>query len=654
MPNKSLQFKVYSPAPALEFIDNLPNAVRPSYLEELKSDGAGSFLLSVDDNRVTENADILNPYNVVKAVVNGEVRGAFFIRNKHETLVGKGENAERMYEFSGPGLKGWLKFARVYASQTLADNKKLSDYRYFNFSGSDTHSWYNPADWEDATVQSTVREETVWNPTTGAGNPWKTAPVGWPDAPSAKWIWDRNTRFAAGAPEGDVYFRKEFTSTEQKSYALFATADDSFEAFIDGVPILAIREKNAWTALWRGDIDLPAGDHVIAIKASNVSGPAGLLAVLFAYSDPKEEEAAVLVTQTGDSGWIVNGYPTQTPGYTPGEVIRILMEEALARVTGGQTSALQALTLDFTDAEDSNGEPWEVVLDWAFEIGIDYLAVMQALEDLAIEWEIDPVTMNMRVYNHRGSDRSVQDGTTSAVVLRPAFNVTQASEEREYDIQNVLLLEYGDQLLTEVVDPHATIPTYGRIESYMSADAEMSRDRALFVANKFLELNSFPIEGAGIGIIDRDGHTPWANFNVGDHVKGPTTGRGLTKRRVVGLAVTADEDSGEPDYEVTLDTLLQERSDKIEALLARLPSWQTMGQRVSAGGAGSGGGVGVGDYYDGGAGGDYNGGYYGGDIGDGNYGGGVGGFGGGLVYIQDDEPDAPVGSLWFDTDEWVT
>lgn len=626
MSDQGMMIRVLTPSPELTFLDLLPEAIAPSFLNELKADGAGSFRLPVESLRLRDTPEIVNSRNVVQHEIDGEIQGAWLLRNCHKILVGKGESAELFYEFSGPGLRDWLHDAVVYPSGVQPLSKKKAGTRYFNFACA-AGSWYRPTAWVPVTATVLVGDVT-------SANPWIYAPIGWPDVPQAKWIWDRDSRTVA--PVGDVYFRKTFTTMADLSFALFATADDNFQAYLDGIPILSANSVNGWTQLYRGDLDLPAGDHVLAIKATNSGGPAGVMASLFSYQDAKLAQPSQLITFTGDTGWLCSAYPTTPPGWTPGEILRVLMEEAKAR----GVDTLMNMPLGFTDALDSDGEPWEGIYDWAFDVGAEYLNVIESMEGMAVEVAVHPATFALMAYNAQGTDKSEQVGIRQPIVFRRGHNVLSASEDSEAVLKNVYLMGYGNDLLAEVVDPHGTIPKYGRIEGFTTSGSDTGIDKARLVATKLLELSSAPQESASIVITDVEDNTPFKDFSVGDWVLGPGS-TGSKRRRVVSISASADGNTGQPMYEVELDTLAQDRIDKINKFLLNMPQFQLLGETVSPnstpGGSGGGGYTG--------------GGYTGGNVGSG-YGGssGVGG-GGTTVYVQSNEPTGvPVGTLWYDTD----
>lgn len=640
-----VNIRIVSPSPQFRLIDIVPNATSVSALEELKGDGAGSFRLAAGDSRLSLSPDIANYMNVCQVIVDGAIRQSWVLRNVHREFVGSGENAALYYEFSGPGLREWLKHAVVYPQGVAnwAIDKLKPGTRYFNFS-SPMGAWYNPAQWSTPIKIIAQGDTTPWSTGSSTGSPWQTAPVGWPDTTGASpyWIWSSDTR--PTAPEGDVYFRYEFNTTDTDfwTYTLFVTADNAFQAYIDGEPVAAQNLKDTWHFLYQGTKDLGPGNHVIAIRASNSNGtsPAGMIAAFFKNGDAKKNIAAQLITVTGDPGWVCMPYPDRPPGFTAGEVLTILLNEAKIR---GVTS-LQGVDIAFTNATDSNGEAWAEPIDFAFDIGMTYYDVVARLEELACEVRINPITFKLEAYNKQGTHR---DTGNSPVEFRRGHNVLQASEESQGDFTNVYLMSYGDEKLTEVKDTYHSIPQVGRIESFYSTDTSRDKKTTIQIANKMLELGKDPNDSATIVITDVQGHAPWKDFKVGDWVLGPGT-QGLRQRRVVSIATTQDEKTGRAAYEVELDTKSQDRADKIAEFLQRMPAFQSMGEQVqgSNGADGSNGSNG-GDGSNGGNGSD---GGTGGTGGDGSNG-SNGQDGYVTIYVQPDEPaDYTIGTLWYDTD----
>jgi hypothetical protein len=183
------------------------------------------------DPKILENPSLIEYRKYVKIRMNGKVVGGFIIQTKKTVMVGAGEEADEMWEVSGEGQRSASRDASVYPALGL--KAKSADTRYFNFS-TEQGSWYNPAQWVAASVCYTWNQAGAW---------WGTAPAEWPDAPTAKWIWDRSGPYAM--PQGYVYFRREFTVAEDAAYSLFTAIDDAGEIYLDG-ELLFTTAEHAW------------------------------------------------------------------------------------------------------------------------------------------------------------------------------------------------------------------------------------------------------------------------------------------------------------------------------------------------------------------------------------------------------------------------
>lgn len=118
---------------------------------------------------------------------------------------------------------------------------------------------YNDASW------STAYDNGSYNT-----SPFSSLISAWPDA-NARWIWDRAS--ISSAPAGYVYFRKKFTLPSDTTVTIGGACDDIAEVYIDGKFVCGEADS-----MFSGTIDLPAGEHVIAVKAQNTSAsPAGLI-----------------------------------------------------------------------------------------------------------------------------------------------------------------------------------------------------------------------------------------------------------------------------------------------------------------------------------------------------------------------------------------
>jgi len=130
-----------------------------------------------------------------------------------------------------------------------------------------------------------------------------------PDAakpPVAQWLW------GGSPPKNDevFYFRKSFdVSPSQgiKAAALWITCDDKFESLVNGEPT---GSSEAWSTATVEDLTgiIHSGTNVIAVKATNNTDAAGLIAKLrVTFNDDSTQEIATdstwRVSSKGPKGW---------------------------------------------------------------------------------------------------------------------------------------------------------------------------------------------------------------------------------------------------------------------------------------------------------------------------------------------------------------
>jgi hypothetical protein len=575
MPDIGISVGVYHHSDPMTLIDVLNGRIKPSALEELKGVGGGDITISLHDPKVSADPTLIQPRNVLKISVAGKEVGALVIGKKTSQVIDDTPDAE-IYQISGEGLRTWFNGATVYPSGGL---KKTSfDTRAFNFA-SEQGEWYDPAQWVAPT------NVVAWGDV--VGSPWRYAPAEWPDVPLAQWVWSSNS--ISSAPAGDNFFRYEFDVAVAFQYSFFLAADDQYSVYIDGQLVAqSDPATSAFTEVERIDTNLDVGHHVIGVRVTNnTAGPAAFIAALFYYGDPLVPTSATLVTYTGkagDSNWKVAGYPNPVPGWSPGEIMRILLEEAETR---GVRFPLW-LTPTFTDSEDSYGNEWERSLDWSFSVGDTLASVLDKLEELVCDAWIDPATLEFHMAKERGIDRSIYhydvDGVTPIsvpVIFQKGYNLGSSSVDSVSEIANALVVSTADGWMEIDDDTSTSISTYGRIEAQL--DTGVSSAVSTAVAGAVFQQKALPEQGASYTIIPRGGDVPFVDFNVGDWVLAPDEHGTSVKRRVMSISVEELE-SGTPSYAVEFDTIFQDNDDKLSSWLQKLGGGALGGQFANSGG----------------------------------------------------------------------
>lgn len=408
----------------LNFIDYVPSRLTPTFLDELRGLGAGSFTVALNDPIVLRSPDLINVGNIVRVKDDGEYIGFFVIKGHDLTQVGSGESAEEGITARGLGGRGaWFPSAIIYPEKGNADFNIRPNVvplvRHFGF-GSDKSlgHWYDPNLWTTpvAMVAQNITTPMPWsqdNPTTATGNPWHSGPSNWPPAAgAAKWIWWEETR--QNESKGVAYFRYEFdlsTQSDRVDYYQFnLSGDDTMAVFLDGVEI-------ATSTSWQDGVQteilrLTPDKHVLAVavaqNAPNINAsysgtdPAGFLLAFFKVNSATSGAVQVLYLSDASGTILVNPYPAFAPAWTPGDILKQIIKEARGRGVSGYVN----LELGFDQTVDSYGHKWPLSGNqWQFDLGEQYDSVIDKMAQVACEVWFDE-NLVLQAAPDRGTDRS--------------------------------------------------------------------------------------------------------------------------------------------------------------------------------------------------------------------------------------------------------
>lgn len=566
MANEGIELRAYSYSDPTQLVDIIPLRIAPQALEEFDKVGVGKVTLpeSARNSAATEYR------NYIKVLVDGVTRAGFVVQEKNDTIISKSEYSGKASVVTGEGPMTWFNDARVLPEKGLISGS--FDNRSFNFATA-RGPWYQASDW--ATPYNIRRQDDQ------SSHSWKNLPPEWPEgAGGAYWMWSVAPVVVPGPhtsgnhPRGVNYFRREFTTTAPGKYKIFLTADDKFEAYVDGQKI-AVGGSHSQT--FTIEIELEAGTHVFGAKVTNVgflgaaqAGPAGLLMAMYTYSETEPNNASQIVFASGGPNWQSATYG-KTPGWTAGDVLIQLLTEAYNR----NVKFAGWLNRNFTGTTDSNGVAWKRELSWDFKVGTDsYMTVIEKLQESGVSVWIDPDTLQLNAVQTRGIDKSQGDNT---VVLYEGNTLTKATVENRADIKNRLLVRNNEGWNVQV--DAASVSKYGVIEDKMEFD--LSNVESTKYSNEFLRLRATPEESAEYELIAKPGATPWVDFKVGDWVR-VVTSSGTKKRQIVSISVSEGE-AGEVEYSVEFDTIFLSREQKLQKTVEKLQNVTGVGQ-LSTGG----------------------------------------------------------------------
>lgn len=230
----------------------LTQVVDSRMVDEFNGPGFGEVTVPLD----SPDADILIRDAVVKVDYADGVRFAWFVEELDRTLVDS--SGRQLLKASGRGILAWLDDAVVYPQRGLKNyNNPQRGYNYV----ADDGAWTN-------SVTFSTPQAVAWrsDSTARQGNPKR-----WPDK-SASWIWATDP--TANVQTGTVnWFRSTFTLSSSEKVRFWATADNSFDLYIDGTLLLSSADFSGqgatWTQFKARTIKLAGGTHQLAARVEN-------------------------------------------------------------------------------------------------------------------------------------------------------------------------------------------------------------------------------------------------------------------------------------------------------------------------------------------------------------------------------------------------
>lgn len=402
--------RAYSRAGAL--LADLVDSFERQWQDPLNDAGTGSFKLQNDDADIGD----IDYGDVIRFSIDDQTRFAILVERKDRTSISQSEEMDENTTVSGRGTLAMLEEA-VVRPDFGTERALFQDTRRFDYGSPDLDdSTWGPA------VQSYMGKGAGEYPSVEDVR--GGAPAGWPDA-TAWWIWDRFSSTLESAdpmPVGDVYFRHTFevTADDGQLLGVFASCDNQFQLVIDGVDVMEDQSSGGlgWGETKRVDVFLDEGVHQLALRCTNifqrsgVSNPAGLIFAVYSLSQTLEPDTVLLHS---DSSWLCLGYPPAPPGFTPGEVIRVVVDEAQ---TDG---ALDGLVLGFTDATDSVGMAWPTTPDISVQVGLDLLSFIRQLCETYMDVRMAPASFTLYAYTDLG--------TVTSVALDAGVNLMELSHD---------------------------------------------------------------------------------------------------------------------------------------------------------------------------------------------------------------------------------
>lgn len=340
-------------------------------------EGRGTLLVAPDDPYLVGGATVERGDVALFTIASTPPTPAWamIVTDAELDDIGPGGPSQRLWRLTGPGTLGVWRNG-VVGPPIGAGRALFSDHRVWNFASPEL---------DDTAWASAVTTEAAHD-----GVNFGLVEL-FPDT-QALWMWDRAVTggipSGAVAPSGDCYFRTHFTKTGAGNVELWAAADDSFEAWVDGVQVLTDPGYYRGNVSRAGPFRLDDGDHVIAVRGTNQNAAkAGVLLTII------EVDAAGLygnVICRSDATWKVKAYPPTPPGFPATQILRILSDEWINQRGGGA-----GVGVSFLDATDTAGTTVEAFTEWAVPVGASIYTALRKLGEAYMDFRMRPAVLTL-------------------------------------------------------------------------------------------------------------------------------------------------------------------------------------------------------------------------------------------------------------------
>lgn len=513
----------------------LGDAFARSWLDELPSAGSWRFSLANDDPEMPAFDDI------VTFSVDGQVRFAGPVEAKNPTMYAPGEEADEVTQLSGRGRLAVTNRSVIGPSRGW-DALPVEVVRSLSWVSVD----FDDSGWSRAARTRRADTLTPFSPGSRAIPEW------WPDK-TAWWVAPVHPDVTPyEAPPGPSLYRSDPITLDAGTIAVFSGFNNFGVAYFDGAEIAEV--QNNPNDGHRVDFDVSAGEHIFAARVTNYIRDTGFIGAIYTVdADGLLDE---LVWSSDSDNMRALGYPATMPGFTPGEAIRLLLEEAQA------DGELLDVTLGFTDTLDSDGEPWQRVVEITTDVGRTFLEFVESLADWLIDVQMAPGANVLRAWDW--GTRGGTPGVTIAATTDPDISEVEGLSFSGLHIRaNRLRIRYKHGY--SYVDESGTDPTVTAFLDLSDVEAESS---AQTIARGLLELRKDP-SYAGTLTLAPVSSQPYDTFDNGDTVTHPADPAAQNSSRVRSIACIADDESDELTWVLKLNDVRQETWERQENWLKR-------------------------------------------------------------------------------------
>lgn len=528
------------------WVCNLPLAKDIQWGRELSDTGYVSLALPLDD----ETTALATAKRFLKVLWRGRVQQAARIDSSSIALAVDGRKWRVFDNLPGClNMLGDLVVWPEYGVDRTASTTRTYGYMSATNNSDGDSGWFGSGNWTGADGVR-YREDTGFRQAQPAGLSF----------PNPAWIAKRGPYHIE--PAGSIqWFHHQFhTYSDEITYQILATGDDVLELWLDAEQIITPEtpQAQAWKQLMQVTGRLQAGLHVIAGRVRNGRRKAGAVAGICAMQQLKANGDVVDGPPIAWSSprWKVSDV---LPGFRGGDVLRRTVFENRAH----DIATADLIGMGFNHVSDTDGEQWGDEPDQhEFDTGGSGLDLAQQLAEKLVDVGMDPDALQLLAWNRKGSDKSATV-RISRGHLRPSSEAPGSSEASALSVQleqreaqyNVLLIQLADGTWIEETDA-ASIATYGRVVSSVSAGSTSTERKAASVADGLFTENAHPSRTFTVQISSGVGPQPDRDFVEGDSIGVEDEAGDWVKVRVMGIRVdaTSDRITNLPiDVEVVVD-----------------------------------------------------------------------------------------------------
>ncbi len=584
-----LELRVFTPD-GQTLLGWLRQPIRSAFSDEFNGCGSGEVQVPLG----SADADLLQRDAVVRVYYRGKCVFAWFVEVLDRALVDSSD--KRTLRASGRGVMAWLEDGVIYPQGGFLAYANPD--RQFNFAADDG-TWMKSAGYKPAVA---VR----WRDDVGIR---KGQPKKWPD-PAASWIWttDPTKPVEAGATG---WFRSTFTLSKAERVRFNVTADNRYEVFLDGAPLMVApassAERITWNAYAKRTMKVPAVQNekplrVYAAKADAAKGsipiPGATVGMEIRVSEVDKKDSGLRpgtywIVKAGEDG-------CQISERKGGAAISWAKDTDCDVLVVSDNSAGFILSASILDDDNRPGtviertsgqwlaaaeEPrwYPAIILWtlireAQNRGVTRLdAVGRSYTDLTDSsgqaWE----TENDAVIPVGTDLLNVADFTVDLGIdywMDPESLRLGAWERRGRDLSGTVRLNIGQELLayqtseeralktTALVrtkdgwtESRNNVATFGRRETLIQIDRTRSEKTGAALARRMLQrLGKRRIVAQKVDVRATAQADPYFSFTVGDTIGLPTpTGGGMGRARVLSLSMQTDGEQA--TYAVELEVL---------------------------------------------------------------------------------------------------